>query len=81
VRLANARAIHHAIELAESIDRDLRRGVAHLGPGDVAGHADGLGTASDETHGLLGGLVLSRLGFNMWRATHAREARRLWALS
>ena len=42
MRLADARAVHNAVESPQSLDRCLRRAVAHLGIGDVTPYADGL---------------------------------------
>ena len=57
VRLADARAVHHAIEPAEPIDRSLRGGLARFGAGDVARHADRLAASGDDVRGLRPGLI------------------------
>ena len=57
MRLADARTVHHAIELAEPIDRSLRRGLARLGVGDVARHADCLAAPGNDARGLRSCLI------------------------
>jgi hypothetical protein len=62
VRLTDTGAVHHRIQLAESIDRSLCRALAQVGVGDVARHADGLAPIRDDARGLRLGLGRVQIG-------------------